>query len=74
VRRLVKDGFIIRKPEKIHSRHRARTAAEAKAKGRHTGYGALACLRLGASAGRGGEKAAAAALDGVECCTALGLK
>ncbi len=35
----MKDGFIIRKPEKIHSRARARAAAEAKAKGRHTGYG-----------------------------------
>ena len=43
MRKLVKDGFIIRKPEKIHSRHRARTAAEAKAKGRHTGYGARGC-------------------------------
>lgn len=39
VRKLIKDGFIIRKPEKIHSRARARAAAEAKAKGRHTGYG-----------------------------------
>jgi len=39
VRKLVKDGFIIRKPQKIHSRSRARAAAEAKAKGRHTGYG-----------------------------------
>lgn len=40
IRKLVKDGFVIRKPQKIHSRARARTAAEAKAKGRHTGYGA----------------------------------
>ena len=40
VRKLVKDGFIIRKPQKIHSRFTARAAAEAKAKGRHTGYGA----------------------------------
>lgn len=47
VRKLVKDGFIIRKPEKIHSRHRARTAAEAKAKGRHTGYGASRWARRG---------------------------
>ena len=39
VRKLIKDGFIIRKPQKIHSRARARAAAEAKAKGRHTGYG-----------------------------------
>jgi hypothetical protein len=36
----VKDGFVIRKPQKIHSRARARRSAEAKAKGRHTGYGA----------------------------------
>lgn len=40
MRKLIKDGFIIRKPQKIHSRARARAAAEAKAKGRHTGYGA----------------------------------
>ena len=39
IRKLVKDGFVIRKPQKIHSRARARAAAEAKAKGRHTGYG-----------------------------------
>ncbi|KAK9845505.1 hypothetical protein WJX81_008097 [Elliptochloris bilobata] len=39
IRKLVKDGFVIRKPQKIHSRARARTAAEAKAKGRHSGYG-----------------------------------
>lgn len=41
IRKLVKDGFVIRKPVKIHSRSRARAAAEAKAKGRHTGYGAF---------------------------------
>uniref|UniRef100_A0A7S3QTA2 Ribosomal protein L19 n=2 Tax=Eukaryota TaxID=2759 RepID=A0A7S3QTA2_DUNTE len=39
VRKLVKDGFVIRKPAIIHSRARARTAAEARSKGRHTGYG-----------------------------------
>eukprot|EP00877_Chromochloris_zofingiensis_P006873 jgi/Chrzof1/2439/Cz11g15180.t1 len=39
IRKLVKDGFVIRKPQKIHSRARARRQAEAKAKGRHTGYG-----------------------------------
>ena len=38
----MKDGFVIKKPQKIHSRARARAAAEAKSKGRHTGYGALA--------------------------------
>merc|ERR1712087_434861 len=39
IRKLVKDGFVIRKPENIHSRSRARLFAAAKAKGRHTGYG-----------------------------------
>lgn len=41
IRKLVKDGFVIRKPQKIHSRSRARAAQEAKSKGRHTGYGTL---------------------------------
>ena len=41
IRKLVKDGFIIRKPQKIHSRSRARRAHEAKQKGRHSGYGIL---------------------------------
>lgn len=39
IRKLIKDGFVIRKPAIIHSRSRARTLAEAKGKGRHTGYG-----------------------------------
>jgi len=39
IRKLVKDGFVIRKPGVIHSRSRARATAEAKAAGRHTGYG-----------------------------------
>merc|ERR1712193_518288 len=39
IRKLVKDGFVIKKPENIPSRSRARVAAAAKAKGRHTGYG-----------------------------------
>merc|ERR1712134_209902 len=39
IRKLVKDGFVIKKPENIHSRSRARLSAAAKAKGRHTGYG-----------------------------------
>lgn len=46
VRKLIKDGLVIKKPTKIHSRARARLSAEAKAKGRHTGYGEL-CLTLG---------------------------
>ncbi|ESQ48260.1 hypothetical protein EUTSA_v10021535mg [Eutrema salsugineum] len=39
IRKLVKDGFIIRKPSKIHSRARARRLNDAKKKGRHSGYG-----------------------------------
>ena len=39
VRKLVKDGFVVRKPGVIHSRSRARRYNEAKAKGRHTGFG-----------------------------------
>lgn len=41
MRKLIKDGLIFRKQPVIHSRDRARRNAEAKAKGRHTGYGAL---------------------------------
>mmetsp|Transcript_19005 Transcript_19005/g.60718 ORF Transcript_19005/g.60718 Transcript_19005/m.60718 type:complete len:212 (-) Transcript_19005:159-794(-) len=39
VRKLVKDGFVIKKPQKVHSRFRANAYAEAKRKGRHTGHG-----------------------------------
>jgi large subunit ribosomal protein L19e len=39
IRRLVKDGLIIRKPETVHSRFRARKTLEARRKGRHTGFG-----------------------------------
>jgi large subunit ribosomal protein L19e len=39
IRRLVKDGFIIRKPVAIHSRYRARQRSIAKLKGRHMGFG-----------------------------------
>jgi len=39
IRKLLKDGFIIKKPSTIHSRDRTRRMAEAKAKGRHSGYG-----------------------------------
>ena len=37
VRKLIKDGLIIRKPQIIHSRSRVRRALEAKKKGRHSG-------------------------------------
>jgi large subunit ribosomal protein L19e len=39
IRKLVKDGFVIKKPMKIQSRSRAREAQLAKSKGRHSGYG-----------------------------------
>merc|ERR1711920_664268 len=39
IRKLVKDGFVIRKPQKIHSRARTALSKAAKAKGRHTGFG-----------------------------------
>jgi len=39
VRRLVKDGLVIRKPVAVHSRYRARVRAEARRKGRHMGTG-----------------------------------
>merc|ERR1711871_152119 len=39
IRKLVKDGFVIRKPCKIHSRARVTRRLEAKRKGRYTGYG-----------------------------------
>uniref|UniRef100_A0A803KNX1 Large ribosomal subunit protein eL19 domain-containing protein n=2 Tax=Chenopodium quinoa TaxID=63459 RepID=A0A803KNX1_CHEQI len=39
IRKLIKDGFIIKKPSNIHSRSRARRMLVAKRKGRHSGYG-----------------------------------
>jgi len=39
IRKLVKDGYIIRKPPVIHSRARVQKRNEAKSKGRHTGFG-----------------------------------
>merc|ERR1712098_185925 len=39
IRKLIKDGFIIRKPPVIHSRDRTRKRLEAKRLGRHTGFG-----------------------------------
>jgi large subunit ribosomal protein L19e len=39
VRKLVKDGYIVRKPQTVHSRSRVRRHLEAKRKGRHTGTG-----------------------------------
>merc|ERR1712183_166611 len=39
VRKLIKDGLIIRKATKMHSRSRVRKNLEAKRKGRHMGVG-----------------------------------
>jgi len=39
VRRLIDDGFIIRRPVQMHSRARVRKVQEAKRKGRHMGHG-----------------------------------
>merc|ERR1712091_144543 len=35
----VKDGLVMKRSTKIHSRSRARRFAESRRKGRHTGYG-----------------------------------
>jgi large subunit ribosomal protein L19e len=39
VRKLVKDGLVMKRKTIVHSRARARLHAEAKRKGRHTGFG-----------------------------------
>lgn len=39
IRKLVSDGFVIRKPVTVHSRARVRKNLAAKRKGRHSGYG-----------------------------------
>jgi large subunit ribosomal protein L19e len=39
IRRLVKNGLIVRKPQNVHSRSRVRVKLLAKRKGRHSGTG-----------------------------------
>jgi large subunit ribosomal protein L19e len=39
VRKLIKDGLIIKKPVAVHSRFRTRKNNEARRKGRHMGHG-----------------------------------
>ncbi|KAI5840441.1 ribosomal protein L19e-domain-containing protein, partial [Morchella snyderi] len=39
IRKLVRDGLIIKKPATMHSRSRTRILADAKRAGRHTGFG-----------------------------------
>ena len=39
IRKLIKDGLIIKKPVAVHSRARVRANTEARRKGRHSGFG-----------------------------------
>uniref|UniRef100_A0A1I7YBV9 Large ribosomal subunit protein eL19 n=1 Tax=Steinernema glaseri TaxID=37863 RepID=A0A1I7YBV9_9BILA len=39
IRRLARDGLILKKPTAVHSRYRARVMMEARRKGRHMGTG-----------------------------------
>merc|ERR1711913_7510 len=39
IRKLIKDGLVIKKPVAVHSRSRVRTNDEARRKGRHGGFG-----------------------------------
>ena len=39
IKKLIKDGLVIKKPQVVHSRSRVMRHLEAKRKGRHTGYG-----------------------------------
>jgi|Transcript_57261 large subunit ribosomal protein L19e len=39
VRRMIRDGLIVKKPTVVHSRSRANRRADDKRKGRHTGHG-----------------------------------
>merc|ERR1712159_828896 len=39
IRKLIKDGLLMKRSTTIHSRSRARRHAEAKRRGRHCGYG-----------------------------------
>merc|ERR1711860_187928 len=39
IRKLIKDGLVLKKPVAVHSRSRVRENTEARRKGRHTGMG-----------------------------------
>merc|ERR1712113_1334684 len=39
IRKLIKDGLVIKKPVAVHSRSRGRANNEARGKGRHSGFG-----------------------------------
>merc|ERR1711924_161536 len=49
IRKLAKDGLVIKKPVKVHSRYSVRMQLEAKRKGRHTGLVRGRVLRMPAS-------------------------
>jgi large subunit ribosomal protein L19e len=40
-RKLIKDGYVLRKPNAIHSRARVNKFKESKRKGRHMGFGKI---------------------------------
>merc|ERR1711872_1160766 len=52
IRKLIKDGLVIKKPVAVHSRSRVRANNEARRKGRHTGYG----KRKGTAEARNSQK------------------
>lgn len=39
IRKMIKDGLVIKKPVAVHSRARVRKNTEARRKGRHCGFG-----------------------------------
>merc|ERR1712130_542079 len=46
IRKLAKDGLVIKKPCKVHSRYSVRKHLAAKRKGRHTGTGSALVARM----------------------------
>merc|ERR1712008_404089 len=52
IRKLIKDGLVIKKPVAVHSRSRVRDNTEARRKGRHTGF----CKRKGTKDARMPQK------------------
>merc|ERR1712167_437464 len=45
IRKLAKDGLVIKKPTKVHSRYSVRKKLAAKRKGRHCGLGSVKATR-----------------------------
>lgn len=65
VRKLVKDGLIIKKPVAVHSRYRTRKNNEARRKGRHMGHG----KRKGTANARMPTKVSIRLLRSIDFCT-----